>query len=118
MKFVPATREMLERYYGFNPRPTVRVQAMVENGEILGVGGMSITRNRMVVFVSMKEELRERMRKYPRALVRKVLELQDYAKRKGLVLQAEPDKTIPCSLQFLARLGFEKVSGTEVYIWR
>ena len=118
MNIVPATREMLERYYGFSPYPTVRAQAAVEDGEILGIGGMSLSKHRMVVFVSMKEELRERMRKYPRALVRKVLELQDYAKRKGLILQAEPDKAIPCSLQFLDRLGFEKVSGTEVYIWR
>lgn len=117
MKIVPATAEIMKRYYGMKPLRTTRAWAAVDGDDVLGVGGMCVNTSRLLVFLGMTPETRERFRKYPRVLVRCVRQLQDMARQKGLVLQAEADKTVPCAEKFLERMGFEKLKGTEIYLW-
>lgn len=115
MKIVPATREMMESYFGQEHRRTVRAWAGVENGEVLGVGGVCVNRHALVVFLSMKEDLRERFRKYPGPLVRMTRKLQKYATERQLPLVATPDMKIPCAEKFLKAMGFKNQNG--VYVW-
>ena len=101
MNIVPATYEMMSRYYARPPQYTAYAWAAMENDQMLGIGGVCLYQSKMLVFLGMNEELRERFRKYPRALVRKVREVQELARSKGLTLYAKPDLDIPCAIRFL-----------------
>lgn len=115
MKIVPATKEMMDAYFGHDTHRTVRAWAGIENGEVLGVGGVCVNRTRLVLFLSMKDATREKLRKYPGPLVRMTRKLQRYAIEKGLPLTATPDNSIPCAEKFLTAMGFENKNG--VYVW-
>lgn len=112
---MPATYELMNRYYARTPRYTAHAWAFVENDQVLGIGGACIYQSKMLVFLGMTDELRERFRKYPRALVRKVRQIQELAHSRGLILYAKPDRDIPCAVRFLERMGFQKQDGTETY---
>ena len=117
MKIVPATHEIVSRYYGVPPRYSLRAWAAVDGDQVLGVGGMCVTQQVLVMFLGMNDGLREYFLRSPLALVRGVRRLQKQATEKGLRLQAEADASIPCSARFLERMGFVKQNGSGVYLW-
>jgi hypothetical protein len=60
---VPATPDLLKRFYGDAPRRTVRALAAVLEGEPLCVAGIYRDGDRLVGFADMRPEMRERYRK-------------------------------------------------------
>lgn len=115
MNVLPATVDDMETFYGFKHQRTVRAFAFVENGSVQGIVGMCVNTRPLVGFLSLREDLRERFRRYPRPLVRVVRQLQQHAAGLNLPVVVEADATVPQADRFIEAMGFTKHAG--VYVW-
>lgn len=115
MNIVPATREYMDKFFGFTPKTTVRAWAFEQDGVIHGVVGMCITGYPFHGFLGLSDEYRENLRRYPRPLVRVVKQLQNHASRLGIPVVVDPEETIPEAVRFIEAMGFENQNG--VYVW-
>jgi hypothetical protein len=109
---IPATAELLERFYGAPPKQTMRAFVGVLDGEVLGVVALVADGSRMALFSEMKPEAR----KYSKAIVRGAREIMALAERIGAPVHAAADTDIPCAERFLTRLGFTRIAP-EVFEW-
>lgn len=110
IEILPATPELLARFYGDTPKRTSRAVAVVSGDEVLGVGGVYREGANSVLFSDMKDELRKNKRALVKA-VRAVMRLM-----KGTVYSwADPD--IEGSDVLLKHMGFEPY-GDGVYQWQ
>jgi hypothetical protein len=109
-EIVPATPELLARFYGDAPKRTARAVAVVRGEEVLGVGGVYREGTNSVLFSDMTDELRKNKRALVKAL-RAVMRLM-----KGTVYSwADPD--IEGSDVLLKHMGFEPYRD-GVYQWQ
>lgn len=111
VRLVPATPEILYKFYGKQPDRTVRAIAGVEGEEVLGIGGYYLTKESAVVFSEIRPEGMKKKLSIVKA-TKKVLEM---AKKTGLPIYAVPDENIGTACNFLKRLGF--VEGYKG-VWR
>lgn len=61
-----ATKEDVEQYFNGKPRFSMRGVVAVEDGTVIGVGGVYLAGKQVMVFVDMKDQ----MRKYPKLIVK------------------------------------------------
>lgn len=101
-EFLPATRDLAERYYGRSPPFTFRGYVAVLEGEPVGVGGIFYHGDMPIAFSEMKDEMRPRLKDRARAV--RVLEQQFKGHRS--TLYAVQDEREPTSAGLLPRLGF------------
>lgn len=109
-EIVPATPELMERFYGTPQQITVRALAAVLDGEPLCIAGTFTQGGVTVVFANVKPEMRTRFKKTGVRLARRVMETVS-----GRVV-AMPDGNVEAAARFLEHLGFTK-SENGVYAW-
>lgn len=113
---VPATAELLERYYGRRPPWTVhRAFAVVHEGEPICVGGAFRHEDRFVAFADVRPIMRERFVKTGVRMARKVMEAY---REMGVQLYATADCNVEPAKRFLEHLGFKPLPQPGVYAWQ
>lgn len=109
---IPATAEVIHRFYGAAPTRTQMAVAVVSGERVLGVGGVYLDGPRWVMFSDMTDELRQSKR----VLVRAVRSVQAMIARRTIPVVALADPQIPGSDILLRHMGAEHVSD-GVYTW-
>lgn len=109
---VPATRELLERFYGGPPIREVNAVAALKGGKIIGVAGVFHEGEVLMAFADMTDELREDKR----AIVRGIHEVMQLIYQHGKETRAIADE-IPGANILLTHCGFQRVNGEE-YVWQ
>jgi hypothetical protein len=109
-EIVPATQAMIDKLYGKPIPRTARAIAVVEGGEVLGVGGVYVEGGRQVVFAGMTDAARSDLRKHTKVLLRAARDVMDIAAQRRLQIFALADPQVPKSREFLEHLGFEQYS--------
>lgn len=112
-ELVPATADLMQRFYGHPEKRTVRALAMVRGDEVLGIGGYYVQDSCVVVFSDISEE----GMKYRKLIVRGAYEVLRAAAERKLPAHVKADPRIPGAERFLAQLGFEP-SDQGVWEWR
>lgn len=107
-----ATAEDLAANYGAPVERTVRAVAFKRGAEVVGCAGLYLDAGRMVLFSDVKDEVR----RAPRAIVKAYRTLLGIAKRTGLAVHAVPDPGIGASTRFLEHMGFTYLDR-GVYQW-
>lgn len=110
VEIVPATAELLTRFYGEAPKRSMRALVGVCGDEVLGVVALVPDGNRLALISEMKPEAR----KYRKAIVRAAREIMRIAQAAGAPVHASPDPEIACAKSFLERIGFSHLHG-DVY---
>lgn len=108
-----ASEEDVRRNYGALVGKTVRAVAFKDGDEVVGCAGLYLDGGRLVLFSDMRDEVR----KAPRALVRAYRTLLGIAARIGLAVHAVPSPGIEASVRFLEHMGFRPLN-LGVYEWR
>lgn len=108
-QIVLATPELLERFYGQKPVKTQRAIAVVENGEVLAVGGIFATQANYVIFSEMRQDVRSQPW-YRRTLIRAVRRILSFAVKRDIPVLALADPDIEGSENLLKHLGFEPLT--------
>jgi len=116
-RVVPATEEMIRRFYGAPSAKSWRALAVVDGDEVLGIGGIYLDGPRWVLFSNMREDVQASLKKYRRELLRVCWALLGIASRKKLPVQALADPEIVGSDRLLAHLGFVHIDR-GVWQWR
>lgn len=109
-EIVPATPELMERFYGKPQAVTVRALAAVLDGEPLCIAGTFTQGGVTVVFANVRPEMRKRFKKTGLRLARRVMQMAQ-----GRVV-AMPDGNVEAAARFLEHLGFTKADN-GVYAW-
>lgn len=109
---IPATADVIQRFYGAPPTRTQMAVAVVDGDRVLGVGGVYLHAGRWVMFSDMTDELRSRKR----ALVRAVRAVLAMTRGRSIPVVALADPQIPGSDVLLRHMGAEHVAD-GVYAW-
>lgn len=110
---VPATVELLTRFYGAPPQRSMRAFVGVLDGEVLGVVALIPDGSRLGLISDVKAH----GRMFRKAIVRGAREIMALAEQIGAPVHAAVDPGIPCAERFLERLGFYRITP-EVFEWR
>ena len=118
----PATREDYVRFFGHPPEQTFRGLVGEAGGELVGIGGISLTRlptggMAPQAFMSLQLDMEKT---YRRELISAAKQVRGWLKEYPVVY-AVADAEYPSSPRFLEHMGFEyhRLSdGLEVYRWR
>lgn len=110
---VPATPEILTRFYGQPQRCSVRALAAVLDGEPICIAGTCVQGGRKVMFADVRDE----MRRYPKTGVRMAKKVMDGIRADGVPVAAMADEGVESARRFLEYLGFQPVHD-GVYAWR
>ena len=112
----PATAADIEAYYGQKADRTVRAHVAVVEGELAGIGGVTVEQGRMMAFCDIREGAQVgklTVWRTAKAIMEKLAT--------GGPLAARPDPTKPNAPRFLQRLGFRYISttpdGDDIYLW-
>lgn len=94
----------------------MRGVAIVVNGEVLGIGGVSMSIGCPVAFMNIREEAQ----RYPILIMKATAKLkQDVFNLYKCPIYAQRDMAVESSGRYLSRLGFTPMEeNSEVYIWR
>ena len=68
MEFIPATREILESYYGEPREHTTKAVVAVDDGKVVGVAGISRIEGKWVAFMSATDEARKHKKEFVRGI--------------------------------------------------
>ena len=110
----PATSELLESFYGYRPKHSMKAVVGLNKDEVIGVGGAYIYNGYMVLFSDFKSEVREH---YKLSLMKGVYKLLKILKKTQLPLYALCDRNIEGADRLLRHIGFEPING-EIYKWQ
>ena len=110
---VPATRELLERYYGHSQSRSVRALAVVLDGEPICIGGTCRDGARVIAFAEIKPVMRERYRKTGLLLAKRVMAM---IRETGVPVFTITDCNVEAAERFLEHLGFTK-RAEGIYTW-
>lgn len=108
-----ATAQDLAANYGAPVERTVKAVAFKRGAEVVGCAGLYLDAGRMVLFSDMRDEVR----RAPRALVKAYRTLLGIAARAGLAVHAVPDPGVEKAVPFLEHMGFAYLDR-GVYQWR
>jgi hypothetical protein len=118
INFRPATAKDVEEFYGKPSKHSFRGLVAVDDGSIVGIGGITTVNSRLVVFTSMREE----MKRHKKAVAKGCRLMMDMVKEAGRPVYAVADPNEPTAEKLLAKLGFEPtgLSGSdgETLVWR
>jgi acetyl-CoA carboxylase carboxyltransferase component len=112
-EIVPATPDLIKRFYGHAQPWTVRAFAAVLNGEPLCIAGVGYAEGQSVVFANVKPVMRERFKKTGVRLAKCVMQL---VAERGQPVIALPDCGLESAPRFLEYLGFQRLPN-GVYAW-
>lgn len=112
MIVIDGTPELLEEFYGERPRKSMSSVVVVDNGKPVGVAGLSLQNNMMVLFSDMSDEFRQ-SKGYKRALVVGARKLMKRFPKMPVHAKASPG--IEGSEELLKHLGFTHIRGD---IWQ
>lgn len=104
---IPATPELLERFYGKPPVRTVNAVVAVREGEILGIAGVYLDLGRLVLFSELTDELR----KHKRVIVKGIGKVKEIVQNTRLPVVSLADCSIKGSDTLLAHMGFREEDG-------
>lgn len=113
-EIVPATAEMLRRFYGRLPEQTVRALAVTEGDVVLGVTGFYPDNGRTVLFAKIGEQVERR--RYVRTILICAHRILEMARTLGMPIQAVADTEIEGSNRLIEHLGAERIHR-EIYQW-
>lgn len=113
VRIVPATMELLERFYGEKPVRSQRAIVALKDERIIGVAGIYTDTERSVMFSQMSEECR----KDKRAVVRGIRAVMALAKARAMPVHALADPGIEGSEKLLEHMGFEHLRD-GIYQWQ
>jgi len=117
LEIKPATRHDIKEFYGDKMRDTCRAWSAFYDGKLVCIGGVSITRNLMLVFMEMRTQS-----EVPKMTIWRGA-LHVWEKIKALnypVMYAVADPKLSTAPAFLERLGFEHIESSargEIYRW-
>lgn len=112
---VPATYELLDRFYGKRQPYTVhRALAAVLDGEPICIGGAYRVGDRFVAFADVRPVMRERFVKTGVRMAKDVLKMY---REMGVPLFAKASCDVEAAGRFLEHLGFKPLRD-GVYAWR
>jgi hypothetical protein len=112
IEIVPATQELLSRYYGERPYPRIRGFVAIQDGEPIGVGGIAYRGEALEVFSDLKPE----MKAHKKTLYKTARRIVEILRQKRLPAYACANPEEPTADRFLTRLGFEQ-NEAGLYIW-
>lgn len=110
---VPATQELLERFYGYTPKRSQRAVVAVDGERVIGVAGVYMDDGRQVMFSDLTDEIR----KDKRTIVRGIREVLRLAAKRHLPVHALADPEIEGSETLLRHMGFEEIAD-RIYQWQ
>lgn len=113
MKLVPATMELLQRFYGEKPARSQRAVVAMKGDRIVGVAGIYTDAERSVMFSEMTDECR----KDKRAVVMGIRAVMALAKARAMPVHALADPGIEGSERLLEHMGFEHLRD-GIYQWQ
>ena len=113
VQIVPATYELLERFYGAAPTRSQRAVVAVKGDEVIGIAGIYTDDERSVMFSDLTDELRQDKR----SVIRGVRAVMKLALRRALPVYAWADPEIDGSDRLLVHMGFEHYKD-GVYRWQ
>lgn len=112
---VPATAELIDRYYGHRPPWTVhRAFAAVLDGEPVCIAGALRDGERFVAFADIRPVMRERFVKTGLRMARRVMESY---RALGVPLYALAACDVPAAERFLLHLGFQPLPNGG-FVWQ
>jgi hypothetical protein len=103
IEFRTATPKDVTEYYGGLPAFSFKGMVAVEDGEVIGVGGVYRYAGVPLIFSERKGQ----MRKHLKARAKAVRILISFAESLGPVVYAVPDPIEPTAPYLLAKLGFK-----------
>lgn len=112
VELLPATQDLVERYYGKRPLMSMRGIVAVEDGVPIGLGGLYRDQNRMIVFCEMKPAAKKYRRHILMAAKLVLALIREYDEVRAV---ASPDE--PTAVRFLEHLGFRH-EVENVYVMR
>lgn len=113
MRLVPATMELLQRFYGEKPTRSQRAIVALKDERIVGVAGIYTDQERTVMFSQMTDECR----KDKRTLVKGIRAVMSIAKARAMPVHALADPGIEGSEKLLEHMGFEHLKD-GIYQWQ
>lgn len=111
-EIVPATPELLLRFYGRAPAVSMRAFVGIHDGEPLAVFGLYYDAGRMVLFSNIKPEAR----RFKKTLVAGAFMVRDLARSLGVPVHAAADCCVDGSVRLLERLGFKRAADDNLFI--
>lgn len=118
INFVPATPELLRRFYGELAR-TQRSVVVFRNSEPIAVAGCYTDQKHVVLFSDITPEIRKALpgnRQLIRALINTTKHVLKMAKRMGMPIYALAEPTVCGSDRLLTHFGFKHYMG-DIYSW-
>jgi len=110
IKIVPATKELLIKYYQRDV-PTMRAYVAVAGNEVHAVFGIRINKYIALAF----SDIDETARKNKRAVIKGYRKFAEMAKHYSVPIWAVPDPQYPEANKFLEHVGF--IREGEIYRW-
>jgi hypothetical protein len=111
MTIVPATRELLERFYGEAPARTQKAVVAIDGERVVGVAGLYVDDERQVMFADLTDEVRHDKRTVIKG-IREVMKLASHR----MPVHSLADPEIEGSDTLLLHMGFTPLEG-RVYQW-
>lgn len=109
---VPATAELLKRFYGEAPKRTQKAVVALAGERVVGVAGVYVDEERQVMFSDLTDELR----RDKRTVIRGIRAVMQLASAK-MPVHALADPQIEGSETLLEHMGFKPLEG-RVYEWQ
>lgn len=103
IEVIPATRELLDRLLGDDPRPRIRAFVALLDGEPVGVAGIAYRGDKLEVFSNLRPE----MMGHRLTIYRTARKIVAFLAQDWRTAYALPQADIPGAVRFLERLGFE-----------
>jgi hypothetical protein len=113
VQIVPATMELLKRFYGEEPKRSQRAVVAIKDDRIIGVAGIYTEKERSVMFSEMSDECR----KDKRTVVKGIRAVMKLASARAMPVMALADPEIEGSEKLLEHMGFAPLKG-RVYQWQ
>lgn len=116
-RIVPATAEVIAKYYGKHLPLTVRAVAAMEDDDIIGIGGVYFADSSAVLFSDMSERLRRNKRLMIKG-IRAINEIISHVIALGLPLYAKEADGIDGTEILMRHMEFDPVDAKEkVWAW-
>lgn len=116
-RIIPATTDILIRYYGHPLALTVRAVAAMDGDDIIGVGGIYMQDSSAVLFTDMTERLR-RDKRLMIAGIRAINEIIGHVIALNIPLYTKEAEGVEGTDILMKHMNFEEFSAKDkVWVW-
>lgn len=102
----PATHALLEEYYGYAPKNSLRGYVVTEDEQIIAVTGLYIEKSRLVLFSDISPAVDRTQYRYRRTMVTMRKKLHAVMQTYHLPVHACADENVPGAGSLLEYYGF------------